>query len=53
MLNLIQYPVVVGDGKRLFPQNGSDFGLQLLDSKVFSTGVVALTYRVAGRPEYA
>jgi dihydrofolate reductase len=52
-LNLIQFPVIVGDGQRLFPQNGLDFGLQLLDSEVFSTGIVALTYRVAGRPEYA
>jgi dihydrofolate reductase len=52
-LNLIQFPVIVGDGQRLFPQSGRDFGLQLLDSEVFSTGVVALTYRIAGRPEYA
>lgn len=52
-LNLVQFPVVVGNGERLFPQNGLDFGLQLLDSEVFATGVVGLTYRVAGRPEYA
>lgn len=52
-INLVQFPVIVGEGKRLFPQNGSDFGLELLDTQVFSTGVVGLTYRVAGRPEYA
>jgi dihydrofolate reductase len=52
-LNLVQFPVIIGAGQRLFPQNGLDFGLQLLHSEVFSTGVVALTYRVASRSEYA
>lgn len=52
-LNLIQFPVIVGEGERLFPQNGPDFGLELLDSRVFGTGIIALTYRVGGRPEYA
>lgn len=52
-INLIQFPVIVGEGERLFPQNGPDFGLELLDTRVFGTGVIALTYRVAGRPEYA
>lgn len=52
-LNLIQFPVIVGEGERLFPRNGLDFGLELQDSTVFRTGIVALTYRVGGRPEYA
>ncbi|ANP73118.1 dihydrofolate reductase family protein [Cryobacterium arcticum] len=52
-LNLVQFPVIVGEGERLFPQNGLDFGLHLEDSVVFGTGIVALTYRVGGRPEYA
>mgnify|MGYP001798114931 CR=1 FL=1 len=52
-LNRIPFPVIVGDGRRLFPRRGPDFGLQLLASDVFSTGIVALTYRIAGRPEYA
>jgi dihydrofolate reductase len=52
-INLVQFPVIVGEGERLFPQNGSDFGLELLDTRVFGTGVIGLTYRVAGRPEYA
>jgi dihydrofolate reductase len=52
-LNLVQFPVIVGEGERLFPKDGLDFALELLDSRVFSTGVVALTYRVGGRPEYA
>lgn len=52
-LNLIQFPVIVGEGARLFPQEGPDFALELLDSRVFGTGVVALTYGVGGRPTYA
>ncbi|MBP2414662.1 dihydrofolate reductase [Arthrobacter stackebrandtii] len=52
-LNLVQFPVIVGEGRRLFPQSGLDFGLELLDSAVFGTGIVALTYRVGGRPAYA
>lgn len=52
-LNLIQFPVIVGEGERWFPKDGLDFGLDLVESKVFESGVVALTYRVAGRPTYA
>jgi dihydrofolate reductase len=52
-LNLIQFPVIIGEGERVFPQHGLDFALQLTDSRVFGTGIVGLTYRVAGRPEYA
>jgi dihydrofolate reductase len=52
-INLVQFPVIVGTGERLFPQEGADFGLELLDTRVFDTGVIGLTYRVAGRPTYA
>lgn len=52
-LNLIQFPVIVGEGERLFPKDGRDFALELQNSTVFRTGIVALTYRVCGRPEYA
>ncbi len=45
-LHLLVYPVVVGSGARLVPQ-GSELGLQLLDTKTFSTGVVALIYQPA------
>lgn len=40
---LLVYPVVVGSGQRLF-KDGSTATLKLVESKVFSTGVVALTY---------
>ena len=52
-LNLVQFPVIVGAGERFLPQRGPDFALDLVDSRVFGTGIVALTYRVGGRPEYA
>jgi dihydrofolate reductase len=52
-LNLVQFPVIVGEGERLFPQDGRDFALELTDSRVFGSGILGLTYRVGGRPEYA
>lgn len=38
-LHLILHPVVVGSGKRLFPDGSDGQTLKLLDSKTFSTGV--------------
>jgi dihydrofolate reductase len=42
------FPVVVGPGKRLFGSGTSPRGVQLVDSKTSSTGVVMATYRRAG-----
>ena len=44
-LGLMVHPVVLGSGKRLFEDGGDPKGLELVDSKTFSTGVVSLTYR--------
>lgn len=41
--NLLVYPVILGAGKRLF-REGQQAKLKLVESKTFSTGVVALTY---------
>jgi dihydrofolate reductase len=46
-LRLMVYPVVLGGGKRLF-EDGEQTSLELVESKSFATGVVYLTYRVAG-----
>jgi dihydrofolate reductase len=46
------FPVVLGTGKRLFGEGAVPAGLELVDSKVASTGVVLLTYRRAGDPKY-
>jgi dihydrofolate reductase len=43
---LLVYPVVRGSGKRLF-KDGNTATLRLMDTKMFSSGVVALTYEPA------
>lgn len=43
---LLVYPVVLGKGKRLF-QEGATATLKLVESKSFSSGVVALVYQPA------
>jgi dihydrofolate reductase len=52
-LNLEVFPVIVGKGKRLFPEDGPDISLELLTSKTTPSGVQILTYRPAGRATYA
>jgi dihydrofolate reductase len=42
------FPVVVGTGKRLFGDGAIPAGLQLVDSRVSTTGVTINTYRRAG-----
>ena len=48
-LNLRIYPVIVGDGLRLFPERGPTHGLEVIDSWSTSTGVRVETYRPTGR----
>ncbi|MGH2534663.1 MAG: dihydrofolate reductase family protein [Thermomicrobiales bacterium] len=48
-LNLLVHPIVVGNGKRLFPDGTDQQGLQLVDAKTFSTGVLNLTYQPASK----
>ena len=50
---LLVYPVIVGQGTRLFPENGPDAALELVDSQTFPNGITTQTYRPHGRPEYA
>jgi dihydrofolate reductase len=52
-LDLLIYPVVVGQGTRLFPDSGPDIALDLISSRTTSRGITIQTYRPAGRPEYA
>jgi dihydrofolate reductase len=46
------FPVVLGTGKRLFGDGAVPAGLELVDSKIASTGVVFLTYAPAGEIKY-
>jgi dihydrofolate reductase len=50
---LLTYPVVVGQGVRLFPAAGADAALQLIDSRATSNGVTTQVYRPTGKPQYA
>jgi dihydrofolate reductase len=52
-INLLTYPVVVGQGTRLFPDTGPDKALELLESRATHGGVIIQVYRPTGRPEYA
>jgi dihydrofolate reductase len=51
-MTLIVVPVVVGQGRRLFPENGPDLALGLVESRVDSKGVTTQVFRPAGRPQY-
>jgi dihydrofolate reductase len=48
-LNVRLYPVVVGDGRRLFPERGETHDLTLVESRSTPSGVTLQTYRPAGR----
>jgi dihydrofolate reductase len=52
-MNLLIVPVVLGQGTRLFPDNGPDIALDLVDSRGDSKGVTIQVYRPARRPQYA
>jgi dihydrofolate reductase len=51
-LNLLVFPVIVGAGKRLFPDRGLDTRLVLEESRTTPSGVTISAYRPAGRAEY-
>jgi dihydrofolate reductase len=46
-LRLLVHPIVVGHGKRIFREESKTTGLELVDAKTFSTGVMYLTYQPA------
>jgi dihydrofolate reductase len=52
-INLLTYPLVVGQGTRLFPDAGPDIALELVGSRSTPSGVTIQVYRPAGRPQYA
>lgn len=52
-LNLEIFPVVVGDGMRLFPEGGETHALELVESRTTPSGVTLQTYRLAGRATFA
>ena len=51
-LNLQIYPVVVGEGMRLFPEQGHTHGLTLVESRSTPSGVAIQAYRPVGRARF-
>jgi dihydrofolate reductase len=52
-INLFTFPVVVGQGTRLFPDTGRDIALEMVGSQaVTPSGVTIQVYHPAGRPQY-
>jgi dihydrofolate reductase len=53
-INLFTFPVVVGQGRRLFPDTGKDIALESVGWRtVTPAGVTIQVYHPAGRPRYA
>ena len=52
-LDLLTYPIIIGQGTRLFPDSGPDIALDLLTSRTTSRGITIQTYQLAGHPKYA
>jgi dihydrofolate reductase len=52
-ITLFICPVVVGQGRRLFPDSGRDRALELVESRATPSDVTIQVYRPAGRPQYA
>ena len=49
---LLVYPVLLGDGRRLFADGTVRAALRLVDSRTTSAGVTLNTYESAGKPSY-
>ncbi len=52
-ITLLTYPVILGQGTRLFPDEGRDMALELVESRSTSSGVIIQVYRLGGRPQYS
>lgn len=51
-INLFTYPLILGQGMRLFPETGPDRALELVASRSTPGGVIIQAYRPTGRPQY-
>ena len=52
-ITLFTVPIVVGQGTRLFPDNGPENALELVESRSTPGGVTIQVYRLTGRPQFA
>ena len=51
-MNVLIFPVVLGQGTRLLPDTGQDTALELVESRATPSGVTIQVYRPTGRPQY-
>lgn len=51
-LNLLVFPVIVGAGRRLFPESGISTGLALDRARTTGSGVAISVYRPTGRAQF-
>lgn len=51
-LRLVIAPVVIGNGRRLFPPGGTPVGLQIQDTEVTPGGLAIHVYETAASPKY-
>jgi dihydrofolate reductase len=51
-LNLIVFPVLVGDGRRLFADKAQATALRLRESRTTPSGISIQVYETAGRPSF-
>jgi dihydrofolate reductase len=51
-LRLLIYPLVLGKGLRLFPEEGQTHRLEVVESRATPTGIMLQTYRPAGRATF-
>lgn len=51
-LRLVVFPVIVGAGRRLFPDAGVATGLRLTESRTTGSGAAIHVYQPTGRPEF-
>ena len=51
-ITLLTYPVVIGQGTRLFPATGPDTALELVESRATPSGMTIQVYQPTGRPQY-
>ena len=51
-ITLFTFPVIVGQGTRLFPDTGRDRALELVSTRATPSGVTIQVYQSIGRPHY-
>ncbi|WP_048645390.1 dihydrofolate reductase family protein [Nitratireductor soli] len=51
-INLFTFPLILGQGTRLFPETGPDRALELVETRATSGGITLHVYRPNGRPQY-